>query len=87
MSINVSEFRDIDPGERILMGPGPSNVPARVLQAMSAPCIGHLDPYFLFIMDETQRLLRFLFQTENDLTIPVSGTGSSGMETCFINLV
>jgi len=87
MSINVSEFRDIDPGERILMGPGPSNVPARVLQAMSAPCIGHLDPYFLSIMDETQRLLGFLFQTENDLTIPVSGTGSSGMETCFVNLV
>ncbi len=87
MSINATEFTDIDPGERILMGPGPSNVPARVLQAMSAPCIGHLDPYFLSIMDETQRLLRFLFQTENDLTIPVSGTGSSGMETCFINLV
>ena len=87
MSINVTEFTDIDPGERILMGPGPSNVPARVLQAMSAPCIGHLDPYFLSIMDETQRLLRFLFHTENDLTIPVSGTGSSGMETCFINLV
>lgn len=87
MSINANDFRDIDPGERILMGPGPSNVPARVLQAMSAPCIGHLDPYFLSIMDETQRLLRFLFHTENDLTIPVSGTGSSGMETCFVNLV
>jgi alanine-glyoxylate transaminase/serine-glyoxylate transaminase/serine-pyruvate transaminase len=87
MSINVSEFRDIDPGERILMGPGPSNVPARVLQAMSAPCIGHLDPYFLFIMDETQRLLKFLFQTENPFTIPVSGTGSAGMETCLVNLV
>jgi alanine-glyoxylate transaminase/serine-glyoxylate transaminase/serine-pyruvate transaminase len=87
MKINASEFRDIDPGERILMGPGPSNVPARVLQAMSAPCIGHLDPYFLSVMDETQRLLRFLFQTENPLTIPVSGTGSSGMETCLVNLL
>jgi alanine-glyoxylate transaminase/serine-glyoxylate transaminase/serine-pyruvate transaminase len=58
-----------------------------VLQAIAAPCIGHLDPYFLSVMDETQRLLRFLFQTENALTIPVSGTGSSGMETCFVNLV
>jgi len=87
MKIDASEFRDIDPGERILMGPGPSNVPARVLQAMSAPCIGHLDPYFLSVMDETQRLLRFLFQTDNPLTIPVSGTGSSGMETCLVNLL
>jgi len=87
MSLNASEFRDIDPGERILMGPGPSDVPRRVLQAMSAPCIGHLDPAFLAIMDETQQLLRFVFQTENAMTIPVSGTGSAGMETCFVNLV
>jgi len=87
MNFNVNDFRDIDPGERVLMGPGPSNVPPRVLQAMSAPCIGHLDPSFLSVMDETQRLLRFLFQTENALTIPVSGTGSAGMETCFVNLV
>lgn len=85
--IDSKGFRDIDPGQRILMGPGPSNVPPRVLQAMSSPCIGHLDPYFLTIMDETQQLLRFLFQTENALTIPVSGTGSAGMETCFVNLV
>jgi alanine-glyoxylate transaminase/serine-glyoxylate transaminase/serine-pyruvate transaminase len=69
------------------MGPGPSNVPSRVLQAISAPCIGHLDPRFLEIMDETQRLLRFLFQTQNALTIPVSGTGSAGMEACLVNLV
>jgi len=87
MDINANQFRDIDPGERILMGPGPSNVSARVLTAMSAPCIGHLDPYFLSVMDETQNLLRFLFQTENPFTIPVSGTGSSGMETCFVNLL
>lgn len=87
MNINANDFRDIDPGERVLMGPGPSDVPPRILQAMAAPCIGHLDPYFLSVMDETQRLLRFLFQTENALTIPVSGTGSAGMETCFVNLV
>lgn len=87
MDLKASDYRDIDPGQRTLMGPGPSDVPPRVLQAMSAPCIGHLDPYFLAVMDETQTLLRFLFQTENALTIPVSGTGSAGMETCFVNLV
>jgi alanine-glyoxylate transaminase/serine-glyoxylate transaminase/serine-pyruvate transaminase len=87
MNFNANNFRDVDPGERVLMGPGPSDVPVRILQAMAAPCIGHLDPVFLSIMDETQRLLRFLFQTENALTIPVSGTGSAGMETCFVNLV
>ncbi len=85
--IDPRQFRDINPGERVLMGPGPSDVPARVLQAMAAPCIGHLDPYFIAAMDETQCLLRYLFQTANEFTIPVSGTGSAGMETCFVNLV
>jgi len=85
--IDPKEFRDINPGERLLMGPGPSDVPARVLQAMAAPCIGHLDPYFLGTMNETQQLLRYLFQTQNALTIPVSATGSAGMEACFVNLV
>ena len=85
--MDPKDFRDVDPGRRVLMGPGPSDVPARVLQAMSAPCIGHLDPYFLEVMNQTQELLRFVLQTENALTIPVSGTGSAGMETCFVNLV
>jgi alanine-glyoxylate transaminase/serine-glyoxylate transaminase/serine-pyruvate transaminase len=85
--LKAENFRDIDPGDRILMGPGPSDVPARTLQAIGAPCIGHLDPYFLAAMNEVQELLRFLFQTENELTIPVSGTGSAGMEACFVNLV
>ena len=87
MPLNPRDFRDLDPGQRILMGPGPSDVHPRVLQALSAPCIGHLDPYFLTVMNETQALLRHVFQTENELTIPVSGTGSAGMETCFVNLV
>ncbi len=83
-TINPTDFRDIHPGDRLLMGPGPSDVPARVLQAMAAPCIGHLDPYFLAIMNETQQLLRYLFQTANALTIPISATGSAGMEACCV---
>ncbi len=69
------------------MGPGPSDVHPRILEAMSRPTIGHLDPAFVSMMDELKNLLRYAFQTENDLTIPVSGPGSAGMETCFVNLV
>ena len=87
MTFDANKFRDIDPPERVLMGPGPSDVSARVLRALSAPCIGHLDPYFLWAMDEVRELLQYLFRTENRLTIPVSGTGSAGMETCMVNLV
>jgi len=87
MAFNAMDFRDLDPGDRVLMGPGPSDVSVRVLHAMAAICVGHLDPYFLKVMDETQALLRYVFQTENPLTIPVSGTGSAGMETCFVNFV
>jgi alanine-glyoxylate transaminase/serine-glyoxylate transaminase/serine-pyruvate transaminase len=73
--------------ERILMGPGPSEVPARVLRALSRPTIGHLDPLFLEVLDETQAMLRQVFGTHNALTLPMSGTGSAGMETCFVNLL
>jgi alanine-glyoxylate transaminase / serine-glyoxylate transaminase / serine-pyruvate transaminase len=72
---------------RLLMGPGPSLVDPRVLQAMALPLVGHLDPYFLEIMDRTQELLRYVFETENRLTVPVSGTGSAGMEAAIANLV
>jgi len=75
------------PPRRILMGPGPSDIPPRVLAALGAPTVGHLDPYFLRIMDETQTMLRQVFETQNRLTIAVSGTGSAGMETCVVNLV
>ena len=77
----------LDPPVRILLGPGPSNVPPRVLRALSLPLLGHLDPAFLEIMDETQDLLRETFRTGNRMTFPVSGTGSAGMEACFVNLV
>jgi alanine-glyoxylate transaminase/serine-glyoxylate transaminase/serine-pyruvate transaminase len=69
------------------MGPGPSDVPQRILDAMARPTIGHLDPAFTDMMEETKTLLRYAFQTGNKLTFPVSGPGSVGMETCFVNLV
>lgn len=69
------------------MGPGPSEVPPRVLQAMAQPTIGHLDPYFLALMDEIRDRLRQVFATSNEMTLAVSGTGSAGMETVFVNLV
>ena len=72
---------------RTLMGPGPSEINPRVLQALAQPAIGHLDPAFVGLMDEVKDLLRYAFQTENRLTFPVSGPGSAGMETCFTNLV
>jgi len=75
------------PPERTLLGPGPSDVHPRILEAMSRPTIGHLDPAFVGMMDELKGLLQYAFQTRNTLTIPVSGPGSAGMETCFVNLV
>lgn len=73
--------------EILLMGPGPSCVPPQVYQALSRPTLGHLDPYFLKIMDETRDMLRQVIKTQNVLTIPMSGTGSAGMEACFVNLI
>src|SRR5580765_600089 len=75
------------PAERILMGPGPSTVPMRILRAMSAPTLGHLDPQYLAIMDETCEMLRQVFRTKNALTFPVSGTGMAGMECIAVNLI
>ena len=75
------------PPQRTLMGPGPSDVHPRVLQALARPTIGHLDPLFINMMDETKTLLKYAFQTENEFTIAVSAPGSAGMETCFVNLV
>ncbi len=72
---------------RTLLGPGPSMVHPRVLAAMSAPLVGHLDPEFLALMDRTQDLLRYVFETDNRLTIPISGTGSASMEAAIANTV
>jgi len=73
--------------ERILLGPGPSPVPARVLAALASPTLGHLDPAYLAIMDETCEMLRTVFRTRNALTFPVSGTGMAGMECVAVNLI
>jgi len=75
------------PPNRILMGPGPSNVHPRVLAAMALPTIGHLDPAFIDLMDDIKSLLRDTFLTENEVTFPVSGPGSVGMETAVVNMV
>jgi alanine-glyoxylate transaminase/serine-glyoxylate transaminase/serine-pyruvate transaminase len=73
--------------ERLLLGPGPSNAPAPVLEALGRPVTGHLDPEFLGLLDEVQEMLRRLFRTRNALTLPLSGTGSAGMEACVVNLL
>jgi len=82
--MSISSFH---PPERTLMGPGPSDVNPRILEAMSRPTIGHLDPAFVQMMEEMKELLQYVFQTKNGLTMPVSAPGSAGMETCFVNLV
>ena len=80
-------IQSFHPPVRTLMGPGPSDVNPRILEAMSRPTIGHLDPVFVDMMDQMKELLRYAFQTRNELTMPVSAPGSAGMETCFVNLV
>ena len=82
--MKLESFR---PTPRILMGPGPSDVHPRILEALSRPTIGHLDPQFQKLMSDIMPMLREVFQTSNKLTFPVSAPGSAGMETCFVNLV
>lgn len=82
--MNITSF---NPPKRTLMGPGPSDVSERVLAAMARPTVGHLDPTFIEMMDQTKQLLQYVFQTENELTFAVSAPGSAGMECCFANLV
>ena len=80
-------IQSFHPPVRTLMGPGPSDVNPRVLEAMSRPTIGHLDPEFITMMDQMKELLRYAYQTSNELTMPVSAPGSAGMEMCFVNLL
>jgi alanine-glyoxylate transaminase/serine-glyoxylate transaminase/serine-pyruvate transaminase len=85
--VSNTPYNEIDAPTRILMGPGPSNIHPRVQMAMMAPMVGHLDPYFISVMEDTVKLLRTVFRTENELTFPISGTGSAGMEAGFINFL
>lgn len=80
-------MKGVNPPVRLLLGPGPSPVPARVREAMAAPLVGHLDPWFLSLLDEIAESLRTAFQTQNELTFAVSGTGSAGMEAAIANVV
>lgn len=80
-------IKSFHPPVRTLMGPGPSDVNPRILEALSRPTIGHLDPLFIKMMDEIKELLQYVFQTKNELTLPVSAPGSAGMETVFVNLL
>src|SRR5437879_4715594 len=83
----METLQQLNPPPLVLLGPGPSDVHPRVLTAMATPLLGHLDPQFLEIMNETQEMLRQTFRTANRLTLPVSGTGSAGMETAVVNLI
>ena len=83
----TNAMTSLDIPQRVLLGPGPSDVPPRVLAALARPTIGHLDPVFLRVMDEVRTRLRDVFRTKNEMTLAVSGTGSAGMETIFANLV
>ena len=85
--MDASQFLDLDLSPRILLGPGPSMVSPRVLRALATPLVGHLDPEFLSLMQEVQKLLRYVFQTDNELTVPISGTGSAGMEAALCNFI
>src|SRR5215813_7444750 len=80
-------YEPFNPPKRLLLGPGPSPVDDRVLAAMAAPLLGHLDPLFLQCMDDVQGLLRYVFETENRVTIPISATGSAGMEAALVNVI
>jgi len=86
-SVPVQAPPPINPPERLLMGPGPSNPDPRVLAAMTANPVGHLDPYFVEVMDRTMGALRAVFRTENHHTLPISATGSAGLETIMMNLL
>lgn len=85
--MSAPRIQSFQPPKRVLLGPGPSDVHQRVLDAMARPTVGHLDPRFGEMMEEMKTLLRYAYQTENALTFPVSAPGSVGMESCFVNLV
>lgn len=86
-AVDMTRFPELAAPERILLGPGPSMVDPRAMRAMVTPVVGHMDPTFLKLMDRVQDLLRYVFQTANPLTIPISGTGTAAMEAAVANAV
>lgn len=87
MATSTNLFPELRPPARVLLGPGPSNIHPRVMKAMLSPVLGHLDPDFVGIMEDIKKLLRLVFRTSNEITFPVSGTGSAGMECVMANLI
>ena len=87
MATSANSFAELRPPVRLLLGPGPSNVHPRVMKAMLSPMLGHLDPEFVAVMEDIKKLLRLVFRTSNEVTFPVSGTGSAGMECVMANLI
>jgi len=85
--MDPKDYKDLNVPARILLGPGPSMVDPRVLRVMASPLVGHLDPEFIRVMDDVQDLLRYAFQTKNETTLPISGTGSAGMEASICNFL
>src|SRR5437764_8203375 len=83
----TTSFPELHPPVRVLLGPGPSDTHPRVLEALAKGTVGHLDPYYLEVMNGLQQMLRDLFRTKNQMTFAVSGTGSAGMEATVVNLI
>ncbi len=87
LPMSSSRYAELNPPPRLLLGPGPSTVHPRVLRAMATPLVGHLDPAFITLMNEIQELLQMVFEAPQALTLPVSGTGSAGMEAALCNFI
>lgn len=83
----TESFGTLNPSPRLLLGPGPSQISPRVLRACATPLLGYLDPEYVILMDETQELLRYVFETQNEWTACVPGTGMAGMEAAFVNIL
>src|SRR5207247_9496780 len=87
LNIQQDTIPELNPSYRLLLGPGPCNVDPRILRIASAPQLGHIDPEFFAILEETAQMLRWLFQTKNEMTLCVSGSGFSGAEAVLCNLL
>ena len=80
-------FNELNPPDRLLLGPGPSNVHPRVLKVLTSPLVGYMDPFYLQVMDETKALLKYVFKTKNKFTFLVPGSGMAGMEAALCNIL